>query len=167
MRKPKTITQQQLKAIRSYVKKGYSTKRIQKSLMTRHMGIRRTVLLAEVRKVKNQKPKSNRAKYTPKKYRRTVSGYSYLPKARRQFFATRQVAVYGYARTTRHMRPYSARFEFYGSGKDAFKAVQLAYSGVVPRKERAFVTCSARDFLSNPSVYGERGIWTDNPQVES
>ena len=54
-----------------------------------------------------------------------------------------------------------------GSGRDLFKAVRLAYSGIVPRKEWAFVECSATDFLSNPYVYGEKGVWVGKPDVES
>ena len=83
------------------------------------------------------------------------------PPARKPVFAGKHVAVYGYAKTRRHLRAYSARFEFYGRGRDLFKAVRLAYEGIVPRKEWAFVECSARSFLSNPYNYGERGVWSD------
>ncbi len=48
----------------------------------------------------------------------------------------------------------------------ACKAVRLAYYGIVPRKEWAFVECSARSFLNNPYKYGESGVWTDK-DVES
>jgi hypothetical protein len=167
MPKPKTVTKQQRKAIRSYVKKGITANKIQKRLRARHMGMRRTVLLSQIRKVKHQKPKANRLKHTPKKYQRMTSGVPHPSRERRQTMSGRQVAVYGYARTRRNPRPYSARFEFYGSGKDLFKAVKLAHDGFVPRKEWAFVKCSAREFLSNPEVYGERGEWSDSPRVES
>ncbi len=70
-------------------------------------------------------------------------------------------------RTKRHPKPYSARFEFYGSGRDLKKSVRLAYSGFVPRKEWAFVECSARDFLNNPYKYGEEGFWVGRPNIES
>lgn len=167
MPKPKTITKQQRKAIRNYIKKGYSANRIQKRLKARHMGMRRTVLLSQIRKVNHQKAKVDRLKYTPRKYQKITGGIPHPPKTRRQFFIGRQVAVYGYARTSRHPRAYSARFEFCGNGKALFLAVKKAHEGIVPRKEWAFVKCSARDFLSNPSVYGERGFWTERPEVES
>lgn len=161
MPKPKSITKQQTKAIQGYVKRGLSANKIQKRLQKRHLGIRRKVLLAEIRKLKRQKPKADRKKYTPRKYRKRP------PKARKPVFAGKHVAVYGYARTNRHPRAYSARFEFYDRGKDLFRAVKLAHSGIVPRKEWAFVECSARDFLSNPYVYGEKGIWVGRPEIES
>lgn len=165
MPKRKAISKQQRKAIRTYVKQGLSSNKIQKRLQKRHLGLRRKVLLAEIRKVKRKKPKANTDKYTPKKYRRPVRKYGYPSKKRR--FAGRQVAVYGYAKTTRHPRAYSARFEFYGSGKDLFSAVRQAHSGIVPRFEHAFVKCSARAFLNNPLMYGERGVWTARHDVES
>jgi hypothetical protein len=65
---PKPISKRQIKAIRSYVKKGYSANQIQVKLKNQHMGIRRKVLLAEVRKVKGQKLKAGTVKYIPKKY---------------------------------------------------------------------------------------------------
>jgi hypothetical protein len=163
--KRKTVTKQQRKAIRTYVKQGLSANKIQKRLQKRHLGIRRKVLLEEIRKVKHRRPKANAFKYTPKKYRRVSRKYGYPSKKRR--FAGRQVAVYGYARTNRHPRAYSARFEFYGSGRDLFRAVIQAHRGFVPRYEWAFVKCFARDFLNRPSIYGERGIWVARPEVES
>jgi hypothetical protein len=65
----KSLSEQQKTAIQSYVKKGYSSTRIQKSLSERHMGLRRKVLLAEIRRVKGQAPKAETVKYIPKKYR--------------------------------------------------------------------------------------------------
>jgi len=159
--KLKTITKQQIKVIRGYVKQGLSANKIQKRLQKQHLGIRRKNLLAEIRKIKRQKPKADRFKYTPWKYRKRP------PKARKPVFIGKHIAVYGYARTSRHPKAYSARFEFYGSGRDLNRAVRLAYSGIVPRKEWAFVECSARDFLSKPYKYGERGIWVGRPEIES
>jgi hypothetical protein len=163
--KHKTVTKQQRKAIKTYVKQGLSSNNIQKILQKRHLGLRRKVLLAEIRKVKHRKPKMNAYKYTPKKYCGVSGRYGYPSKRRR--FVGRQVAVYGYAKTMRHPRAYSARFEFYGSGRELRQAVRQAHNGIVPRYEWAFVKCSARDFLNNPSIYGERGIWTARPDVDS
>jgi hypothetical protein len=130
------------------------------------LGIRRKTLLAEVRKVKGIKPKTHPQKYTPKRYRRVT------PRARRPIFSGKHIAVYRYATTWRYKKlglskSYSARYEFYGSGKDLAKAVQLALSGIVPRWENPHVECSAHTFLNNPYNYGEKGIWLERPNVES
>jgi hypothetical protein len=66
----KSLSEQQKNAIRDYIKKGYSANQIQVNLKNRHMGIRRKVLLAEVRRVKGQAPKAETGKYIPKKYLR-------------------------------------------------------------------------------------------------
>jgi hypothetical protein len=161
MPKRKAISKQQTEAIRTYIKQGYSANNIQKKLQHQGLGIQRKRLLAEVRKVKGTKPKAHPQKYTPKKYRRVT------PKARRPVFRGKHIAVYRYARTLKHRRPYSARFEFYGSGKDLAKAVRLALSGIVLRWENPHVECSARAFLNNPNKYGERGEWVDRPNIES
>jgi len=170
-RKPKSkISSKTRWAIKGYVKQGYSANKIQKKLKSQGLGIRRQTLLAEVRKIKGKKPKAQPQKYTPKKYRRVT------PKARRPVFSGKHVAVYRPATTKRYRKlarklgapqSYSARFEFYGNGKDLAKAVRLAYSGIVPRCEHPFVECSARAFLKNPYRYGEDGEWVDRPNVES
>ena len=169
--KPKGISPKTKWAIKGYVKKGYSANKIQKSLKKQGLGIQRKKLLAEVRKVKGTKPKANRQKYTPKKYRRRVS-----PPARRPVYSGKHIAVYKNATTRRYQKiakklkypkSYSARFEFYGNGKDLAKAIRLALSGIVPRFEEPFVECNARDFLNDPYRYGERGYWTDKPRIES
>ena len=64
-------------------------------------------------------------------------------------------------------KTYSARFEFYGNGKDLAKAIRLTLSGIVPRWENPQVECSARDFLDDPYKFGEKGIWVDRPNIES
>ncbi len=157
-------------AIKAYVKQGYSANMIQKKLKSQSLGIRRTTLLAEVRKLKGTKPKAHPQKYTPKKYRRVT------PKARKPFFRGKHIAVYRYATTQRYRKiakkagmslSYSARYEFCGNGKDLAKAVRLALNGIVPRFERPFVECSARAFLRNPYRYGEDGEWVDRPNIES
>jgi hypothetical protein len=126
------------------------------------LGIQRKKLLAEVRKVKGTKHKANSQKYTPKKYRRMIS-----PPARRPIYSGNHIAVYRSARTLRHPKPYNARFEFYGKGKDLAKAIRLALSGIVPRWENPHVECSARAFLNDPDRFGERGEWVDRPNIES
>jgi hypothetical protein len=64
----KSLSEQQKNAIRDYIKKGYSANQIQVNLKNRQMGIRRKVLLAEVRRVKGQPSKAETGKYIPKKY---------------------------------------------------------------------------------------------------
>ena len=65
-------------------------------------------------------------------------------------------------------RAYSARFEFYGSGKDIFRAVKKVMDeSWVPHRKRAFVTVSARAFLNNPEAYGTQGWWSGEPVVRS
>ena len=167
MPKPKPISKQRIKTIRTYVKQGYSSNKIQKKLQKQHMGMRRKALLSEIRKIKGHKPKANSYKYTPKKYRRMPREVSLLRRARKPVFSGKRIAFYQSAKTKRHPKPYSARFEFYGSGKDQYKAVRLAFSGIVPRKEWAFVECSARQFVNNPYYFGEKGVWLGRPNVES
>lgn len=170
-RKSKGISPRTERTIKGYIKQGYSANKIQKKLQKRGLGIQRKKLLAEVRKIKGKKPKANRQKYTPKKYRRRIS-----PPARRPVYSGKHIAVYRHATTLRYKKiakdlglskTYSARFEFYGNGKDLAKAVRLASSGIVPRWEDPFVECSARAFSNNPYKFGERGMWVDRPNIES
>jgi hypothetical protein len=141
-------------------------------LQKQHMGMRRTTLLAKIRKIKDKKPKADRKKYIPKKYRKKAKEkpVSMIPrqtKVRKPVFFGKHVAVFGYAKIRGIFRSYSARFEFYGNGKDLARAVRLAYNGIVPRFTNPFVECSARDFLNDPFKYGERGFWSRKPDVES
>lgn len=62
------LSKYQINAISKYVGEGYSANQIQVKLCGQHIGVRRTVLLAEVRRVRGQKSKANTAKYIPKKY---------------------------------------------------------------------------------------------------
>lgn len=55
--------------IKWYISKGYSANRIQKVLQNRKMGIRRKVLLSEIRAIKRILIKPEPMKYAPKKYR--------------------------------------------------------------------------------------------------
>ena len=171
---PKPITKRQKEAIRGYVNKGFSANQIQGKLREQHMGIRRKSLLTQIRKVKGQKPKNETVKYIPKKYAQSRwRARAKAPSRKRLkplFPDTRekQVAVYGNAQTSAYEPPYSARFEFYGSGRDIRKAVQKAISeGWIPYKKHAFVTVSARAFLNNPEKYGKQGQWTRKPDVRS
>lgn len=51
----------------------------------------------------------------------------------------------------------SGRYEFYGKGKDLYKAVLKAHK-IVPK---GFVTVSAEEFLKQPEEYGSEGEWVE------
>ncbi len=73
-------------------------------------------------------------------------------------YGGKQVSVYGQASNR-----VGERYDFYGSGRELYRAVYLAHR-IVP-KER-FVSVSAREFLSRPYRYGERGYWIER-EIES
>ena len=56
----------------------------------------------------------------------------------------------------------SGRYEFYGNGRDLYKAILKALR-IVPK---GFVIVSAEKFLSRPMIYGYEGKWIDR-EVES
>lgn len=150
---PKPITKRQIKAIRGYVRQGLSANKIQKRLQKQHLEIRRKILLAEIRKIKRQKPKANRYKYTPRKYRQ------YYRYRRRRPVGLKQIAGYG----TVHGQ--SRRIQVYGNGKQLYSVMQLA-SQHPPRTR--FLTIDAGTLLSNPWKYLSRGeFWDDRPRVDS
>jgi hypothetical protein len=155
--KRKTVTKQQRKAIRTYVKQGLSSNKIQKSLQRRNIGLRRKVLLEEVRKVKRKKPRANAYRYTPRKYRKRRTPYH--SQTRRQFYGGHQIAGYG----TVHGQ--SRRIQVYGSGKQLYKV--MLYASQHPPRTR-FLTIDAGTLLSNPWRYLSREeVWDAKPRVDS
>ena len=139
------------------MKQGLSSNKIQKRLQKQHLGMRRKVLLAEIRNAKGQTPKANRHKYTPRKYRKRRTPY--LTTARRQFHIGRQIAGYG----TVHGQ--SRRIQVYGSGKQLYRVMLLA-SQHPPRTR--FLTIEAENLLSNPWRYLSREeFWDAKPRVDS
>lgn len=54
------------------------------------------------------------------------------------------------------------RYEFYGKGKDLYKAVVKAHQ-LMPK---GFVDVSAEEFLRQPEKYGFEGEWTEK-EIES
>jgi hypothetical protein len=155
--KRKTITGQQRKAIGTYVKQGLSSNKIQKKLQKQNLGIRRKVLLAEIRKAKGQKPKAQRYKYTPRKYRKGRTRYPSMATPR--FQEGYQIAGYG----TVHGQ--SRRIQVRGSGKQLYKVMLLASQH--PPKTR-FLTINARSLLRDPWKYLSRGeFWDSRPRVDS
>lgn len=57
---------------------------------------------------------------------------------------------------------HSGRYEFYGKGRDLYKAVVKAHQYM----PKGFVTVSAEKFIENPERYGLEGEWVDR-KVES
>jgi hypothetical protein len=139
------------------VKQGLSSNKIQRRLQERHLGIRRKVLLAEIRKAKRQKHRTNCYKYTPRKYRTRKTPYT--SRARRQLFIGKQIVGYG----TVHCQ--SRRIQVYGSGKQLQRVMLLA-SRHPPRIR--FLTIDASTLLSNPWRYLSREeFWDAKPRVDS
>jgi hypothetical protein len=157
---------QRIEALRTYVNQGYSANKIQKKLQSQGLGIQRKELLADVRRIKGKAPKTNTFKYTPTKYRHSRKP-PLLQRPKWGSWGGKSVAVYLAVKTRRHPKPYNARYEFHGSGKDQYRAIGIAFSGIVPPNEQPFVECSARDFAKNPYLFGERGVWLGRPNVES
>ena len=69
-----------------------------------------------------------------------------------------------YWKTTRATKKafVTGRYEFYGAGRDLYRAVLLALR-VVPKKR--FTIVSAREFLAHPAFYGVGGKWIDRKVV--
>lgn len=107
--KPRIPLKKQV-TIKRYVRQGYSANEIQKKMQAKNMGVRRTVLLAYVRKYKHKAPVERRERYVPTKYRRVpkpVEGKG--PKG---------IEIYGtYRGRTRRLRRR-------GTGKDLFRWVR-------------------------------------------
>jgi hypothetical protein len=64
-----------------------------------------------------------------------------------------------YWKKTKRLRTVKAsgRYEFYGEGKDLYKAVLKAHKFV----PKGFVTVSAYEFVSHPEEYGFEGEWIE------
>ena len=60
----------QILIINEGIKKGYSANKIQIQLKNKGIGIRRKVLLRQIREMRMKSPKVNSQKYIPKKYRK-------------------------------------------------------------------------------------------------
>ena len=114
---PKHLTQQQTKAIQSYVKKGYSANKIQIEMKNQHIGIRRKVLLSEIRIIKHQLPKAGIVKYIPKKYAKARW------KARVERKRLRPLGIKQVTLTGKHNGKRVVITE-HGSGKDLYKSIK-------------------------------------------
>jgi biopolymer transport protein ExbB/TolQ len=76
--------QRRIRAIRTYVRRGYSSRTIQRKLQKRHLGIRRQVLLREIRKARRVRAKPRRERYVPRKYRTRLAVPVWERRARRR-----------------------------------------------------------------------------------
>jgi len=156
--KPK-INLETRRAIRTYVKQGYSANKIQKKLQKQHLGIRRKSLRAEIRKIKGKKPKVNRFKYTPKKYRKMTRGITYPRRKRRLDFFEKKIAGY----STVNGKP--RRIQVYGNGRQLYRVMQLA-SKYPPKQQ--FLTIDASKLLRDPWKYlSKEERWDARPLIES
>jgi hypothetical protein len=122
---PKNLTQQQTKAIQSYVKKGDSANKIQRKLRERNIGLRRKTLLAEIRRLKGQSPKAGTVKYIPKKYvKARMKVRVYAPSRKRlRWLGGRHVTLVG-----RHYGKRVVKTQ-HGSGKDLYRFVMDEMTG--------------------------------------
>jgi hypothetical protein len=118
----KSLSEQQKNAIRGYVKKGYSANQIQVSLKNRQLGIRRKVLLAEVRRVKGQPPKAEAVKYIPKKYAR-ARWRARAKRIRLRPLGEKRVVLSGL-----HNKKLVTKTQ-HGSGKDLYRFVRDEMTG--------------------------------------
>lgn len=64
------FSNKQFSVVNEGIKKGYSANKIQRELKNKGIGIRRKVLLKQIREIKMKSPKVNPEKYIPRKYRR-------------------------------------------------------------------------------------------------
>lgn len=64
------FSNKQILVVNEGIKKGYSANKIQIELKSKGIGIRRKVLLRQIREMKMKSPKVNSEKYTPRKYRK-------------------------------------------------------------------------------------------------
>ncbi|MEM3673430.1 MAG: hypothetical protein QW468_04315 [Candidatus Bathyarchaeia archaeon] len=55
----------------------------------------------------------------------------------------------------------NVRFEFYGTGKEIYKAVRRALKPEDPRIPKGFVSVSATKFLENVDKYSFEGEWIE------
>ena len=120
------LSKRQTDAVSKYVKEGYSANQIQVMLREKHMGMRRKVLLTEIRIIKHQKPKAEPAKYIPKKYAQAPRVKALPRKRLRPFFAQfqeKQVTVIG-----RHYGKKIVKTQ-HGSGKDLYRFVMDEMTG--------------------------------------
>ena len=68
-RRSKGVTQRQLGIIKNMARRGYTANRIDRTLRSKHAGMRRSKLLGYVREFKNRPARSHVEKYTRIRYR--------------------------------------------------------------------------------------------------
>jgi hypothetical protein len=108
-------------AIKGYVKRGYSANQIQKQLQAQRLGIRRKVLLAEIRRVKGIQRKAETVKYIPKKYAK--ARWRARARIRLRPLGEKRVVLSGL-----HNKKLVTKTR-YGSGKDLYRFVKDEVTG--------------------------------------
>lgn len=122
MPKAKKLNPKTIWAIKGYVQRGYSANKIQNQLKAQHLGIRRKVLLAEVRRVKGQPSKAETVKYIPKKYAKARW------KARAKRIRLRPLGEKQVTLTGLHKGKLISKTQ-HGSGKDLYRFVRDEMTG--------------------------------------
>jgi len=87
-----------------------------------------------------------------------------VPVRQRYWVRRKDGILQRYWKKTRRLKKVEAsgRYEFFGKGKDLYKAVIKAHQFM----PKGFVTVSAERFLRNPGRYGFEGEWVER-EVES
>lgn len=152
----KGIPKTTINRIRTLSRQNKSANQIQRILKREHRGIRRQTLLAYVRKFKGVKPKPQRYKYIPRKYRRRPA----IAKPKRPR-PEKHVAVYG-----RH-RGKSKRIEMSGTGKGLYR---FLIDAVIHPPKKRFERMHVKGYMGFSTKakyldYGEE--WDEKPTVKS
>lgn len=147
-RRPRGVSRQQVDLIRYYSQRGYSANRIQRILQSRHIGMKRQILLRYVREFKGKPLKPSTEKYIPIKYRWiVVRGV--------------QVAAYG------SVNGVPRRVQFTGGAHELQQTAVLVYHHP-PKARYQFLTISSRELLANPDKYLDFDEeWDKHPEIES
>jgi hypothetical protein len=91
MSRKSEIKSRQKDRIRQLSREGYSANQIQRKLQQEHLGLRRTVLLRNVREFKGRPTKPSTSKNVPRKYR----SLEYTPRMKVTGLGTKQVTLIG------------------------------------------------------------------------
>jgi len=160
----KGIPKTTVNRIRTKVKQGKSANQIQRELKREGRGIRRQTLLALVRRYKGVKPKPQRYKYIPRKYRtRPAIAKPKRPKriapppTPKPPIRKKHISIYGK----------EGRYNLSGTGRNLYRFMIDAVEH--PPKKR-FVTVDVDKVrgLSQRAKYVDYGEeWSERPEIKS
>jgi hypothetical protein len=140
--------------IRTLSKQDKSANQIQRILQREGRGIQRKKLLAYVRKFKGVKPKPQRYKYIPRKYRRPRPVIAKPRRPKRIY--DKHVAIYG-----KH-NGITKRIEIFGTGKYLQKEM---YALVQHPPKKRFLRTTQDYFEKSRDL--SRDSWDDRPTITS